>query len=239
MFFIYSWWTYLILIPGLLLASYAEIKVSSAYRKYGKIPSNANWTASDCAKMLLEKYNCKVEVTKIGGHLSDHYNPSNRTLPLSHANYGSNSIAALGIAAHEVGHACQHNTGYAPLKFRNAIVPVVNIGSRLAIPLIFVGILLEYILVSNPIIGTYLVGAGIACYGLITLFSLMTLPVEFDASRRALKMLDETGVLTNEELRGAKKVLTAAALTYVASLVVAILQLVRLLLIIQKLRKKD
>ncbi len=240
MFLYLNWWSYIIIVPGLILAFYAQSKVNSTFKRFSGISSKSNWVASDMSRMLLEKNNCAVTVQRINGNLTDNYNPSTGVLSLSQSTYYSNSISALGVAAHEVGHAVQHETGYFPLKLRSALVPVVNIGSRLALPLVILGIILEWILnVNYASVGGTIISIGIICYSLATVFSLITLPVEIDASRRAKKMLYETGVLDEHEVKQAGKVLDAAALTYVASLAVSLLYLFRFLLIVSQFRRKD
>jgi Zn-dependent membrane protease YugP len=166
----------------------------------------------------------------VGGTLSDHYDPRNNTVYLSEAVHNSTSTAAIGVATHEAGHAIQHATGYLPIKIRSAIIPVTNIGSRLAIPLILIGLLLDVFAESS--IGIMLAYVGVICFSLTAVFQLITLPTEFNASARAMKALDEGGILTRDELKGARNVLSAAAMTYVAALAVSLAQLLRLVLIV-------
>jgi len=239
MFLYLHWWSYLIIVPGLLFAVYAQASVNANFSKYSRIGSKSGWTASDLSRMLLEKYDCKVVVRQTKGHLTDNYNPQTGILSLSASTYNSTSIAALGVAAHEVGHAVQHEQNYLLLKLRSAIVPVVNIGSRIAIPLVIIGVLLEWFITSSSIVGATIISVGIICYSLATVFCLITLPVELNASRRARKLLLETGVLDEEETRQAGKVLNAAALTYVASLAISLLYFLRFLLILSRFRKND
>lgn len=239
MFLYIHWWSYLIIVPGLLLAVYAQASVNANFSKYSRIGAKSGWTASDLSRMLLEKYDCKVIVRQTHGHLTDNYNPQTGILSLSESTYNSTSIAALGVAAHEVGHAVQHEQNYFLLKLRSVIVPVVNIGSRLAVPLVIIGVLLEWFVTSSPLIGATIISVGIICYSLATVFCLITLPVELNASRRARNMLLETGVLDAEETRQAGKVLNAAALTYVASLAVSLLYFLRFLLILSRFRRDD
>ena len=223
-------WTYLLIIPGLLLGLWAQSQVSGAYRKYSAVPTRLGQPASVMVQDLLRRNgNGVVTVGRVSGELTDHYDPSKETLNLSDGVYGSASVAALGIAAHEAGHAMQKMEGYAPLKLRTAVVPVVNIGSGLSTPLFFLGLLMAW----QP-----LVYVGIALFSLSTLFALITLPVEFDASRRAVRMLTEGGYVTGEEEQGVKKVLRAAALTYVAAAVTSLLTLLRLLLIANRNRRR-
>ncbi len=192
--------------------------------------------------MLLEKNNCQsVLVRRISGNLTDNYNPSTDVLSLSDATYGKTNIAALGVAAHECGHAVQKHTNSILLTLRSFLVPITNIGSRLAIPIAILGIILEWLLYTETgtNIGTYVVGTGIFLYSLSTIFCLITLPVEIDASRRAIAMLKNTAVLEGAELRQASSVLYAAALTYVASLVTSFLYLLRFILILSNFRRRD
>lgn len=238
MFLYLHWWSYIIIVPGILLALYAQTKVNTTFNRYSKVISKSNWTASDMARMMLERNSCPVTVQRISGNLTDNYNPQTGILSLSQSTYNNNSISALGVAAHEVGHAVQHEQGYIPLKLRSILVPVVNIGSYLALPLVIIGVILEYALATTTIGGT-VISIGIICYSLATVFCLITLPVELNASRRAKQMLYETGVLDEDEVKQAGKVLNAAALTYVASLAVSLLYLLRFLLIVSQFRRRD
>lgn len=223
-------WTYLLIIPGLLLGLWAQSQVSSAYQKYSAVNSRLGQPASVMVQDLLRRNgNNVVSIGRVSGNLTDHYDPSKEVLNLSDGVYGSSSVAALGIAAHEAGHAMQKMEGYAPLTLRSAVVPVVNIGSSLSTPLFFVGLLMAW----QPLV--YL---GIALFSLSTIFALITLPVEFDASRRAVRMLTEGGYVTGEEEQGVRKVLRAAALTYVAAAVTSLLTLLRLLLIANRNRRR-
>lgn len=220
--FVYDW-TYLLIIPGLLLGLWAQHKVNSAYREYSKVATRLGRPASEVvAELLRRNGNSAVQVGHISGQLTDHYNPADETLNLSDGVYNSVSVAALGIAAHEAGHAMQKQEGYAPMKLRTAVVPVVNIGSSASTPLFILGLIFSW----RPLI--YL---GIALFSLSVIFSLITLPVEFDASSRAIRMLTEGGYVTESERSGVKSVLTAAALTYVAAAVTSLLSLLRLILI--------
>ncbi len=216
-------WTYLLLIPGLILGIWAQAKVNGAYSKYSRVPSQLGRPASQVVADLLRRNgNNAVEVTSVSGNLTDHYNPATETLALSQGVYGSTSIAALGIAAHEAGHAMQKMEGYAPMRLRTAVVPLVNFGSNAYFPLFLLGIIFSW----QPLI--YL---GIFCFALSVVFSLITLPVEFNASSRAIAMLSQGGYITREEEPAVKAVLSAAALTYVAAAVTSILSLLRLLII--------
>ena len=219
-------WTAILLIPGLLLGLWAQYKVQSAYKKYRKIATRRGVPAQQVVREILDRSgNGNVSVKPTGGRLTDHYDPRNNTLSLSDGVFGSADIAAVGIAAHECGHAMQRNSGYGPLKLRSAVVPVVNIGTRLYFPIFLLGIVFSW----QP-----LVNIGILCFALTLVFSLITLPVEFDASRRAIATLSEGDYVTEEELRGVRKVLSAAALTYVAAAISSLLQLLRLLIIARR-----
>lgn len=215
--------TMIILIPAVIISLYAQMKVSSTFHRYSQVPSNRGMTGADVARYILNKNGLyDVPIERIGGQLSDHYDPKTRVVRLSADVYGSTSLAALGVAAHEVGHAVQHDTGYMPLYIRNTIIPVTQIGSYLAIPLFFLGLFM-----SSPM----LVKWGVLLFGAIVFFQMVTLPVEFNASSRALRTLGNEGILDASELKGTSKVLRAAALTYVAAALMAVLQLVRLVLI--------
>ena len=216
-------WTMILLIPGLLLGLFAQMKVKSAYARYRKVGTRRGVTADQVARDLLTRDgNSGVAIEPIAGELTDNYDPRANVLHLSQGVYGSDSIAAIGIAAHECGHAMQDRHEYGPLKLRSAIVPVVNIGSNLYFPIFLAGLIFSW----KP-----LITVGIACFALTLVFSLITLPVEFNASRRAMKTLAEGGFVDDEELRGVKSVLDAAALTYVAAAIGSLLQLIRLLIL--------
>ena len=216
-------WTMLLLIPGLLLGLWAQIKVKSAYAKYGRVATRRGVTAEQVSRDLLSRDgNGNIAIEPIAGELTDHYDPGANVLRLSEGVYGHNSIAAIGVAAHECGHAMQDHHDYGPLKLRTAIVPAVNIGSNLYFPIFLLGFVFSW----QP-----LITVGIICFALTFVFSLVTLPVEFNASHRALSMLAQGGYVDEEELRGVKAVLDAAALTYVAAAISSLLQLVRLLLL--------
>ncbi|MBP3648861.1 MAG: zinc metallopeptidase [Clostridia bacterium] len=213
----------LLALPGLLLGLWAQMKVKSSFAKYSQVYSRRGIRAEDVSRDLLSRSgNHNVTITGVSGSLTDHYDPASNTLRLSQDVMGNPSIAAIGVAAHECGHAMQQHDGYMPLKLRTAIVPVVNIGSNLYFPIFMAGILFSW----EP-----LINVGILCFALSLLFSLVTLPVEFNASNRAIAMLREGGYLAEDELDGARKVLNAAAMTYVAAVVSSALQLLRLLLI--------
>ena len=226
--YFYYDWTMILVIPGLLLGLYAQFKVKSTFDRYSRVRTKSGLTAEAAARMLLSRGgSTNVTISRVNGSLTDHYDPSSKTLRLSDSVYGSDSVAAVGVAAHECGHALQEHDGYGLLKLRTALVPVVNIGSSLYLPIFMAGLLFSW----EP-----LQMVGILCFALTLLFSLVTLPVEINASKRALGMLE--GVLDAEELQGAKAVLSAAALTYLASVISSALQLLRLILI-SRSRNRD
>ncbi len=211
----------ILLLPALILSLWAQWKVNSAFQKYSQIPNMRHITGADAARKILNVAGVSaVSVNHIGGNLTDNFNPRNKNLNLSDGVYGQGSIAAVGIAAHEAGHAIQHANGYAGIKLRNLILPLAQISSSAAMPLFFLGLLLS--------IGP-LVDVGIILFSAAVLFQIVTLPVEFNASRRAIKMIREADILSEEEIGGAKRVLSAAAMTYVASAAMAALQLIRLI----------
>lgn len=218
--------TYSLVLIGLLLCLAASARVRSTYAKYGRVRSRSGLTGREAAERILRSagiYDVRIE--HVSGNLTDHFDPGNRVLRLSDATYQSASVAAVGVAAHECGHAIQHSRGYAPLKIRSAIVPVANFGSAIAWPLILLGLLF------NSRSSYLLIQIGILAFSFAVLFQLVTLPVEFNASRRAVQILGESGMLLSDELSMTKKVLRAAALTYVAGAASAILQLLRIILL--------
>lgn len=218
--------TYVLVLIGAVICLIASARVKSTFNKYSQYRSMSGMTGAQAAERILNSAGIyDVTVCHISGSLTDHYNPSKKTLNLSDSVYGSNSVAAIGVAAHECGHAIQHQKNYVPLTLRTAIVPVANIGSTLAWPLILIG------LFFNRSTDAMLINLGILCFSFAVLFQLVTLPVEFNASRRALHILGEQGILSDSELPYTRKVLKAAALTYVASAAAAILQLLRLVLL--------
>lgn len=230
-------WTYLyIVLPCLLLAMLASAKVNSTFKRYSKQISMRRITGKDAAMRVLQANGVTdVRVERVSGNLTDHYDPKSNVIRLSDSVYDSPSTAAIGVACHEAGHAVQYAQHYFPIKVRAAIIPITNIGSRLAMPLILLGVLFG-------IGGRYsytLVYVGIACFALSLVFLLITLPVEFNASRRAMQAIEDTGLLTDEEQRGARKTLTAAAMTYVAAVAVAAAQLLRLILLFGGRRRND
>lgn len=215
--------TGVIMIPVLLFSFYCQIKVKRAFRRYSSVHAMCGMTGAQAAARLLQLNGITdVQIRQIGGTLTDYYDPKNKEICLSGDVYNATSVAAIGVACHEAGHACQHAQGYAPLKIRNAAIPATRIGSSLGIPLVLLGMVFTW----RP-----LIMLGIVLYALVALFQLLTLPVEFNASRRALQTIESNQFLTEQEYRGAKKVLTAAALTYVAALASALATLLRLLLL--------
>lgn len=219
--------TYILVILGVVICMIASSKMKSTFNRYSRVRNHSGMTGREAAERILANAGIRdVTVDHVSGNLTDHYDPSNKILRLSDATYNSNSVAALGVAAHECGHAIQHAYGYAPLSLRSALVPVANFGSSISWPLILIG------LIMNNQMSSLLLNLGILAFLFAVLFQVVTLPVEFNASRRALKILGETGMLYEEEVRATRKVLKAAALTYVAGAASAILQLLRLLLIV-------
>lgn len=215
--------TGVIMIPVLLFSFYCQIKVKRAFRRYSSVHAMCGMTGAQAAARLLQLNGITdVQIRQIGDTLTDYYDPKNKEICLSGDVYNATSVAAIGVACHEAGHACQHAQGYAPLKIRNAAIPATRIGSSLGIPLVLLGMVFTW----RP-----LIMVGIVLYALVALFQLLTLPVEFNASRRALQTIESNKFLTEQEYRGAKKVLTAAALTYVAALASALATLLRLLLL--------
>ena len=222
-------WTYVVLVlPCVILSLWASANVNSTFRKYSRQYSARRLTGAEAAQRVLSANGVHgVRIERISGNLTDHYDPSTNVIRLSDDVYANTSTAAIGVACHEAGHAVQYAEGYAPIKLRAAIIPVTNFGSRLAMPLIMLGLVLSFL-------GNFsytLVYIGIACFGLSLVFQLVTLPVEFNASRRAMLAIEEGGLLTQEEQKGAKKTLKAAAMTYVAATATALAQLLRLLVI--------
>ena len=227
-------WTYFLVLIGAVISLIASSKVKTTYAKYGRVGSRRGMTATQAARMILDNAGLQnIRIERVAGDLTDHYNPSTKVLNLSDTVYGSTSVAAIGVAAHEVGHAIQHMQGYAPLKFRSAFVPVANIGSKLAWPIIILGVLI------NSESSQLIINAGIVLFAFAVIFQLVTLPVEFDASKRALFMLENQGILSEREVPHARKVLSAAALTYVASAAAAILQLLRIVMLFGGRRRND
>ncbi len=225
----YMDWTYILVLIGAVLSMIASARVNSTFQKYSKVRSMTGMTGAEAAQRILQ-YNgiYDVQVQHVSGSLTDHYNPRDKTLNLSDSVYGSCSVAAVGVAAHECGHAIQHKENYGPLSIRSALVPAANIGSKLGIPIILIGVLLSY--------NSVLIQIGIWVFSLAVLFQIVTLPVEFNASSRAVACLDQYGILAGEEVQSCRKVLKAAALTYVAAAASAILSLLRLILLFGRRR---
>lgn len=222
-------WTYVVLVlPCLILSMWASANVNSTFKKYSGQLSSRRITGAEAAQRVLMANGVQgVKIQRISGNLTDHYDPRTNVIRLSDNVYDSTSTAAIGVACHEAGHAVQYAQSYAPIKLRAAVIPVTNLGSKLAMPLILIGLLLSYL--GN--FSYMLVYAGIACFGLSLVFQLVTLPVEFNASRRAISAISSGNLLTEEEQKGARKTLTAAALTYVAATATALAQLLRLLVL--------
>ena len=222
MFVPFDYYYLILVVPALLFAMWAQGTVSSTFNQYSRVHSGRGLTGERVARQILDANGLQhVRIEHIRGNLTDHYDPGANVVRLSDSVYGSDSVAAIGVAAHECGHAVQHATHYSPLVFRNAIIPITNFGSKLSIPLIIIGLFLS---------GT-LVQIGLLLFSLVAVFQLVTLPVEFNASSRALATLERSGFLDGPELRGSKRVLRAAALTYVAALLVSVAQLLRLILL--------
>ena len=220
-------WTYLVLVlPCILLSLWASARVNSTFKKYASQISSRRITGAQAAEQVLRAngiYNVRIERTS--GNLTDHYDPRTNVIRLSDSVYENQSTAAIGVACHEAGHAVQYATNYSPIKLRAAIIPITNFGSRLAMPLILLGFLFS----AFGAFSTTIIYIGIACFGLSLVFQLVTLPVEFNASRRALAAIEQGNILSSEELKGARKTLSAAAMTYVAATAVSLAQLVRLI----------
>ena len=223
-------WTYIVLVlPAVLFSLWASARVNRIFSQYSAGRTRRGMTGAAAARAVLDANGLhQVQITRVAGDLTDHYDPKANVIRLSDSVYDATSCAAIGVAAHEAGHAIQHAQGYVPIKLRSAIVPVTNIGSRLAMPLILIGLVFS----AYGDLFISIAYAGVACFGLCTVFQLVTLPTEFNASHRALGALQENGLLYEDELSGAKKVLWAAAMTYVAALAVSLMQLLRLLLLV-------
>ncbi|MBE6975857.1 MAG: zinc metallopeptidase [Ruminococcaceae bacterium] len=230
-------YTYILFVlPCLILSIWASANVNSTFKKYAKQLSSRRITGAEAAQRVLSANGVSgVRIERVHGNLTDHFDPRTNVIRLSDSVYDSTSTAAIGVACHEAGHAVQYAKNYSPIKLRAAIVPITNIGSKLAMPLILLGILFA----AGESLSFGFVYAGIACFGLSVVFQLVTLPVEFNASRRAMEAIGSAGILTAEEQRGARRTLTAAALTYVAATAVALAQLLRLLLIFGGRRRND
>ncbi len=232
MFFYY--YDLLYILPALVLTLWASIRVKTTYAKFAKVQAQSGITATAAARRILDRAGLShVSVERIAGDLTDHYDPRTNVIRLSDSVADSTSIAAIGVAAHECGHAIQHAKAYLPIRIRQAIIPVTSISSRLAVPLVLLGILLTTV-AENLISVAY---AGVILFGIAVLFQLVTLPVEFNASGRALSILSESGMLVGKEVKGARRVLNAAAMTYVAALAASVLQMLRLLSIVNNRRR--
>lgn len=231
----FYWWdpTYILVVIAALISMAASARVNRTYSRYAGVRSISGMTGAEAARRILQYQGIyDVSVERVAGNLTDHYDPRSKVLRLSDATFGSSSVAAVGVAAHECGHAIQDAQGYAPLKIRGALVPVANLGATLSWPLVLIGLLIS----RNS--GMILVKAGIILFCAVVLFQLVTLPVEFNASSRGLRLLTESGILYQDEAAQTKKVLSAAAMTYVASVAASFLQLFRLLLIARN-RNRD
>ena len=223
MFWYVDRYYFLLIVPAMLIAMFAQARVNTTFNRYSRVYSRRGITAAQVARSILDANGLyEVQVMRVSGHLTDHYDPRTNVVRLSDSVYTSSSIASIGVAAHEVGLAIQHATDYAPLTIRSAIIPITNLGSQLSMPLILLGILFS----AQP-----LVEIGILAFSLMAVFQLVTLPVEFNASNRAIRTLAADGYLDQEELSGAKQVLGAAAMTYVAALITSLAQLFRLILL--------
>lgn len=226
--------TYMLVLIGVVLSLLASARVKSTFNKYSRVRNSRGITGAQAAQQVLHSAGIyDVTIEHVSGNLSDHYDPRTKVLRLSDTVYGQTSVAAVGVAAHECGHAIQHARGYAPLKFRSALVPVANFGAQIAWPLILIGLLI------NSESSYTIIQIGIIAFSLSVLFQIVTLPVEYNASNRAVRAIADTGIMDGEEISGAKKVLNAAALTYVAGAASAILQLLRLILLTGGRRRDD
>lgn len=230
-------WTYLVIVlPCIILSLWASSSVNSTFKKYSKVHSYRRITGAEAAQRVLSASGVRnVRIERVSGNLTDHYDPKSNVIRLSDDVYASTSVAAIGVACHEAGHAVQYAEHYGPIKLRAAIIPITNLGSKLAMPLILIGILLSFL-------GNFsytIVYLGIACFGLSLVFQLVTLPVEFNASRRAMGAIEAGNILSEEEQRGAGKTLRAAAMTYVAATAVSLAQLLRLIVLFGGRRRND
>ncbi len=236
MFFGFFWgdWTILILIPAMIFSFWAQISVNSTFKKYQTVYNRRGITAAEAARRVLDAHGLRhIRIEPIAGHLTDHYDPRAGVIRLSSSVYNSTSAAAVGVATHEAGHACQHAVGYVPIRIRSAIIPITRIGSMLAMPIFILGILYAAI----PM-GETLMLLGILLFSTAVLFQLVTLPTEFNASSRAMAAMEREGILEGDELTAARKVLSAAAMTYVAALASSLASLLRLLLIFSGSRRR-
>ena len=238
MYYYYGFdWTYVVLVlPCILLSLWASANVNSTFKRYSGQYSRRGLTGAQAAERVLRSNGVtNVRIERVSGNLTDHFDPRSNVIRLSDNVYGNTSTAAIGVACHEAGHAVQYAQDYAPIRIRSAVIPATNLGSKLAMPLILLGLLIGF----KGDLSYFLVYLGIGCFGLSLVFQLVTLPVEFDASRRAMVAIAQSELLTEEEQRGARKTLSAAALTYVAATAVALSQLLRLLILFGGRRKND
>ena len=230
-------WTYIVLVlPCILLSRWASSSVNSTFKKYSQQLSVRRITGAQAAQRVLSHNGVSgVRIERVSGNLTDHYDPTTNVIRLSDSVYDSTSTAAIGVACHEAGHAVQYAQSYAPIKLRAAIIPITNFGSKIAMPLILLGLVMTFL----GSFSTTLIYLGIACFGLSLVFQLVTLPVEFNASRRAMNAIESAGILTSEEQQGAKKTLQAAAMTYVAATAVSLAQLIRLIALFGGRRRRN
>lgn len=233
-FMMYWDWTYILVIIAAIISAVASMKVNTTFSRYSSVRAISGMTGAEAAQRILRSQGIMdVQVRHVSGNLTDHYDPRSKILNLSDSVYGSTSVAAIGVAAHECGHAVQHQVGYAPLSIRSTLVPIANFGQTISWPLILIGFLL------NGSVSQMFLYAGVILFSAAVLFQLVTLPVEFNASSRALRLLQDNGILASDEIGKTRKVLSAAALTYVAGAIGAILQLLRLLILIGGRRRDD
>ena len=233
-FMMYWDWTYILVILAAIISAVASMKVNTTFSRYSGVRAISGMTGAEAAQRILRSQGIMdVQVRHVSGNLTDHYDPRSKILNLSDSVYGSTSVAAIGVAAHECGHAVQHQVGYAPLNIRSTLVPIANFGQTISWPLILIGFLL------NGSVSQMFLYAGVILFSAAVLFQLVTLPVEFNASSRALRLLQDNGILASDEIGKTRKVLSAAALTYVAGAIGAILQLLRLLILIGGRRRDD
>lgn len=242
-FYYYFDWSYLVLVvPALLFSLWASARVNSTFKKYSAIRNARGMTGAEAARAVLNANGVTdVRIEYVSGNLTDHYDPKNKVIRLSQDVYDAATPAAVGVAAHEAGHAAQYAANYLPIRIRAAIIPATNIGSKLSVPLVILGLLLPGLRIFAPYTEFFnlIAWIGVACYSLCVLFQLVTLPTEFNASRRAVAAIERCGLLLPEEQQGAKKVLTAAALTYVAALSASLAQLLRLIIIVGGRQRRD
>ena len=240
MFFYYVDWTYIVLVlPAIIFSIWASARVNTTFEKNSKVKSHYGITGARAARRMLDENGLQdVKIERVGGNLTDHYDPRTNVIRLSASTHDNTSPAAIGVAMHEAGHALQYAQNYKPIKLRQAIIPVTNIGSKLAIPLIIVGTILSAFGSVQSEVGMYFALAGVILFSFCVFFQLVTLPVEFNASKRAVKALENTYMLTDEEIPIVKKVLSAAAMTYVAALAVSLAQLLRLLMLVSRTNRR-